>query len=129
MKKLILITLLMFSSTSYAEWAAVSKSSNGDTYYIDFDRIRAVDGYTYFWQMGDLVKPLKGWGFFSTKVYGQGDCKLFRYKHLSYIFYKEPMGGGDFVIHTPKGEDENWVYPAPDSSDERILNAVCDHVK
>ena len=54
MKKLTLIfTLLfstvMFSSTSSAEWTEIGENVGRDTYYVDFERIRKVDGYVYFW--------------------------------------------------------------------------------
>jgi len=55
--------------------------------------------------------------------YNQGDCKLFRFKILSFSFHKEPMGGGTGeVISPPKKE---WKYPHPDSSGETILKRVC----
>ena len=66
---------------------------DGNTYYVDFDRIIKVDGYVYYWFLGDYLKPTK-LGILSFRVYSQGDCKLFRFKSLSYSFHKEPMGGG-----------------------------------
>ena len=48
MKKLALLATLIFSvmfpSASYAEWTKVS-SEGGITAYVDFERIRKVDGY------------------------------------------------------------------------------------
>ena len=35
---------LMFSSTSFAEWTEVSKNIRGDTFYVDFERIRKAMG-------------------------------------------------------------------------------------
>lgn len=126
MKKLTLIfTLLfstvMFSSPSYAEWTKVSENDIGHTFYVDFEKIRKVDGYVYWWDLEDFLKPSKG--YLSIKYYSQGDCKLFRYKGLSRSFHKEPMGGGTGrVINTP---DKEWTYPSPNSSAEIILKKVC----
>jgi len=45
MKKITLLlstlvfSLTVFSSTSYAEWTEVSENVDGDTYYVDFERI------------------------------------------------------------------------------------------
>ena len=75
MKKLLtiltLIFTLMFSSTSYAEWTKVSENvEDGDSFYVDYDRIRKHDGYVYCWEMGDYLKPNK-YGDLSVKSYWQ----------------------------------------------------------
>lgn len=116
----------MFSSTSYAEWTKVGVDVDGDSFYVDFDRIREVDGYVYFWRLTDLSKPIEGIGVLSGILYIQGDCKLFREKVLKYFYYKEPMGEG--VGKTITAPDE-WDYPPPKSSMETILKSVCDWVK
>ena len=124
MKKLILILLfstVMFSSSSYAGWTQVSESVDGDVFYVDFERMRKHDGYVYWWELINNLKPNE-WGSLSTKIYHQGDCKLFRFKHLSYRFHKEPMGGGTGVVEESGKE---WRYPPPQSVDEFILKQVC----
>jgi hypothetical protein len=125
MKKLILILLfstVMFSSPSYAEWTKVGKSVKGDTSYVDFERMRKHDGYVYYWNLTDYLKPDED-GDLSFKTYNQVDCELFRYKVLSWSFHKEPMGGdtGD----TLNESDKEWRYPPPNSSIEFILKQVC----
>ena len=54
---------LMFSPPSYAEWTKVSEDVDGNTFYVDFDRIRKVDGNVYYWGLTDYFKPNKV-GFF-----------------------------------------------------------------
>ena len=111
----------MFSSTSYAGWTKVNSSIRGNTYYVDFERIRKVDGFVYYWMLTDYLKP--DHGYLSIKSYQQGDCKLFRFKVLSVSFHKEPMGGGTGEIVNTKNPE--WDYPTPNSSVERILKSVC----
>ena len=67
------------------------------------------------------MKPGKQ-GSLSAKVYHQDDCKLFRFKTLSYSFYKEPMGGGIGETYIPP---DRWIYPPPQSGSETILKSVC----
>ena len=115
------IALLVGSvSVSYAEWIALGRNDAAE-FYVDYERIRNIDEYVYFWSVSDLHKP-NDLGVLSIKRYIQGDCKLFRYKDLTVIFHKEPMGGG-------KGNeysfDENWKYPPPNSGTEGILKSVC----
>ena len=136
MKKLTLIfTLLlstvMFSSPSYAEyfsspsdveWTKVNKDADGNTNYVDFKRIKKNDGYVYWWILSDILKPTLQ-GHLSSRTYNQGDCKLFRVKYLSWVFYIEPMGGGTGNSGVPK--NPKWDYPGPNSVMENILRAVC----
>ena len=97
----------------------------GDTYYVDFDRIKQHGGYVYYWGLDDYLKPLTG-GDLSSKLYIQGDCKMFRLKVLSLLFYKESMGQGTAYSMTPP---DKWDYPSPGSSMEAELKHVCDFVK
>jgi hypothetical protein len=125
MEKLILILLfstVMFSSSSYAGWTKMGENANGETYYVDYERIRKHDGYVYWWDLSDYLKPTK-YGHLSAKTYNQGDCKLFRYKYLNASFHKEPMGGG--TGETVNKPDTEWKYPPPDTVAEEFLKQVC----
>ena len=128
MKTLLTIFTLLFTvmipSISFAGWTRVGEGSDGTNYYIDFDRIRKHDGYVYWWDMSDYLKPDKN-GNLSVKIYQQGDCKLFRNKRLSYSYHKLPMGGGTGKVLEPTRENANWKYPSPDTANKFILKVVC----
>ena len=120
MKTLLTITTLVFtlmlSSTSFAEWTEVSSNmGEQNTYYVDFEKVRKVNGFVYFWTLSNYLKPLEG--TLSTKIHWQGDCKLLRNKVLGLSLHKEPMGGGSGKQYTPPDE---W-----DSVGEHILKSVC----
>jgi hypothetical protein len=117
---------VMFSSPSFAGWTKVNEGMSGDTFYVDFERIRKHDGYVYWWGLKDLLEPDKT-GDLSYKRYDQGDCKLFRYKGLSASFHKEPMGGGTGRSYSPK--NPAWDYPSSGSVGEYTLKSVCAYVK
>ena len=129
MKKLtilfiLLVSTVIFSSPSYAGWTRVSSSGGGaNTFYVDFDRIRKVDGYVYYWYMTDHLQPTK-YGDLSSKTYHQGDCKLFRYKILGDSYYTQPMGQGIPSTSSNK-PDKEWSHPPPNSSIEAMLKSVC----
>jgi len=127
MKNILLIFTLLFSSVffsspSYAEWTKVSESANGNTFYVDFERIRKHDGFVYYWDLVDYLKPLST-GVLSSKAYNQGDCKLFRLKFLSFVHHKQPMGRDTGDSNSPK--DPKWTYPSPNSIMETLLKQVC----
>ena len=118
---------MMFSSPSFAKWTKVDENVKGDTFYVDFERIKKVDGYVYIWSVTDYLKPDK-YGEYSEKSYRQVDCKLFRFKFLSSSFHKEPMGRGN-ATDVKISNLQKWIYPSPNSSGEGVLQSVCEHAK
>ena len=56
-------------------------------------------------------------------MYKQGDCGVNRFKNLSFIFYRQPMGEGENV--TDALSKPEWVYPPPGSIASDLLNYAC----
>ena len=114
-KILILFTLiatLMFSSKSFAEWEQFATSNRGHTHhYLESDTVKEHSGYVYYWRMVDNWVPDER-GDISHQVYSEGDCKLSRYKTLTYIHYKIRMGGGP--SNQQESINKDWKYPPPD---------------
>ena len=46
----------------------MGENGKGDTFYVDFERIRKHGGYVYFWYLWDLLKPTNR-GILSDKTY------------------------------------------------------------
>jgi hypothetical protein len=105
----------------------VVKGGMGATSYVDFERIRKHDGYVYYWTLGVFLRPSQT-GALSLKQYIQGDCKLFRFKGLSYSFHNKPMGEGT-PSTTLNPKNPQWHYPPPNSKIETVLNSVCAYAK
>ena len=117
-----LVFTVMFSSTSFADWTKVNEGVSGNTYYVDFERIRKHDGYVYFWMLKDFLKPNK-YGSLSVLDYDKADCRLFRYKNIIQHQKSESMGEG--TGQTFDTEDVKWTYPPPNTVIEFILKEVC----
>lgn len=113
---------LMFTSTSFAGWTKIVENE-GDTYYVDFERIRKNNGYIYFWVLFDYSEPTI-MNSLSHQIYREGDCSVFRYKSLQTHSFKEQMGQGDQSHHSFRPDTE-WKYPRPTFPNETILNDVC----
>ena len=118
----LLFSTVMVSSLSYAKWTKENKSMSGATLYVNYEKIRKQGGYLYFWQLQDYLKPTK-YGILSRKIYNQVDCKLFRYRSLSSVVYKKPMGLGWWRT-SPKKKPE-WQYPLPNTMYEIVLKKIC----
>jgi hypothetical protein len=129
MKKLLVLPIiflsLMMSSVVHAKWTKLGKGQDGDTYYMDFERIKKHDGKVYFWRLADYLKPTKT-GSFSSKVYVEAECGRFRLRYLNATFYKGPKGEGTVStsINIP---EKDWHYPPPDSVAEALLKVACNH--
>ena len=128
MKQLILTLVLVTLSAPvcFGEWTGVTEGEDGNTYYVDFERIKERRGYVYYWYLTDYPKPNKD-GNMSMQWYLQGDCDPLRFKTINSIGYKEPMGEGFLGSKTESAK--NWIYPPPDSVYEGILKRVCRYVK
>jgi hypothetical protein len=100
----------------------VSNDTSGNTYYVDFERIRKHDGHVYNWMVIDFLKPDAN-GNLSTRVYQQIDCEILRGRSLSWTYHKVPMG--DSMTESVTPEQPKWVYPNPNSSLEIVLKKVC----
>ena len=129
MKKLLILTTflssLLMSSVAYAEWAKVSKSDTGDSYYVDFERIKKHDAKIYYWSLINNLKPNK-YGEISFTSYVEAECERFRFRDLNQKRFKGPMGSGT-IISSTNTPNENWAYPPPNSVAEAELKAVCNY--
>ena len=124
MKYILLISTLMFSAGSWAESTEVAESVIGNKQYVDFERIRKVNGLVYYWSIRDSLEP-NSVGTMSYKSYNKADCETMREMWLSVSVYKLPMAEGTAeMTFTP---DPKWESAQPDSTLELTLNAVCAH--
>ena len=62
MKKLGIIAAALASTVAlaspvFAEWTEVSESVSGNTFYIDYDTVKENNGYVYYWELLDYLKP------------------------------------------------------------------------
>ena len=127
MKKLfvtliLLFSVLMFSSTSFAKWVNVAKNDDGTRFFIDDENIRVHGGYVYYWRMDSSLKPDE-YGDLSLQIYYQGDCNKFRVKTLTYIWFKGQMGKGS--AKSEESANKNWKYPSPGTVALLMLKRIC----
>ena len=133
MKKLLLLLFsVLISFSSYGDWEEVAENTKGDTYYMDFDKIKEHQGYVYFWFLIENVKPREWtdiygdipWLFKSESSYLQVDCGINRYKELSSTGYTKSMGSGE--INQVNNPAPDWNYFPPNTVGEAMLELACD---
>ena len=73
------------------DWAYVTESVNGYTFYMDSKRISQRDQHVNFWTLNDYPKR-SVLGNMSSESYWQGDCDLFLIQRVNLKVYLQPMG-------------------------------------
>jgi len=122
MIKLLLLFTLLFSSASYAKWTKVV-ATDSNTFYIDVGKVKKKDGYVYYWELSDYLKPDK-WKHMSSKTLMEGDCNIPRKARQIYAtYYSQPMGNG--LASISSSEKQDWHHSVPNSVLERMLNFAC----
>jgi len=119
---LVIIFTFLFSNTTWGEWSFVLEDVYGDKFYYDKDRVRKNRKYLYVWVLTDFLKPTHE--YFSSIIYRELDCSIFRHKVLNETFYKKSMGEGESI--TLENPPDKWRYPQPKSSNEFLLNKICE---
>ena len=119
LKKLFLLLFsLLLSFSSYGEWTEFLTDKD-EILYIDLENFQErSDGYVYYWMMlSDSSK--------SQKVYVQTDCGFESINVLQIDTHTKKMGGGSVSVSHP---EQGWIYAAPDTSNYRVLKAICEMV-
>ena len=99
-----LASTVAFASPVFAEWTKVA--GGGTTYYIDFDTVKENNGYVYYWDLADYLKP-NSLGVLSGKVLKEVDCDIPRkVRGLSYAYYAQPMASGS--PSTTNNDTSEW---------------------
>ena len=128
MKKLtILLFSILISFNSYGEWTEVAESDSS-TAYIDIDTIKERNGYAYWWELSNYLKPSPH-GDMSSIEYAQVDCVMNRYKSLSISYYKQHMGKGTAQTAPAYTLDNEWIYMPPGTVGAMKLEHGCNYVK
>ena len=118
--KFFAIFFLLLTSQVFAGWIQVSKNVDGDIFYVDFDRIKKHNGYTYYYMLGDYLTPKVG--DLSVQYYRQVDCKSYRHRTISYVFYKQSMGKGTGQVDNKMGD---WDTTSKNSTNNTVHKMIC----
>ena len=121
---ILVLRLLFFSSSSYAEWTKVSVNVDGDTYYIDKRSLKIVGDTVYGYVLADYATP-NSYGDLSSKSYRQVNCKNMKYKDFVKDYFRMPLGEGDPTSGSGPVKEPKWRSFSPGSSGHVILKHVC----
>ena len=130
MNKLIFIlTLLVLSTDSMAEWTKVNERDEQGSYviYADLTSIGKADGRVNMWTLIDYIIEQEDTGayFLSKKVRRKYDCQGKHVKELAFKLYKWNMGRGELIRSYTQPQE--WEKIQPDSIDEIEWKVACSH--
>ena len=121
MRKVLLVLSMLISLNSYGEWTYVISGSDGSKTYIDTNRIRKTNGYTFFWVMDNYGTRDK-YGDMSSKLLRKADCGEYKTQVVAASFHTKPWGGGS---SSSENSSPDWNYAYPGSIAEEWLNYIC----
>jgi len=137
MKKILIISFLLFPSVAFGKWIKLSYNSLTDVYF-DESTVKILSDQTIeYVELIDFKKPMvsirKGISIFSTINMKVVDCgtnqseKLLntpsRHRYIRINSFSKNMGKGDFV-GTEKG-DNKWVDHKKGSVDYKVSKGLC----
>ena len=125
MRIVIILFVLFFSTSPYAEWVEIGKTDTGATNYIDFENIIEANNYIYVRDLRDEVNPING-KYFSSSVLYQIDCTVPKAKTLNYVWFTKNMSNGTAIKEA--SIDKDWKYPDQTTAMFQILQLACLYV-
>jgi hypothetical protein len=131
MKKLLLITLLVISSASYADSKWEKLGSTGAeqfnfTYFIDKQNIKESNLKKTFYILRELnvaQAAIGGFKYRSSIAQYEQDCEKKTYRVKEFRAYSEQMGAGSLVFKNNKTTD--WTSSVLDNMHMEIFNSIC----
>lgn len=125
MKKALLLAAAV--AVSCPVWAIWTPIDEGDrrTVLVDFETIRATSAFVRrVWVMYDYSNPDE-LGVQSRKGLHEVDCKQERWRLIQLSAHRGSMGSGEVVASGIPDRPRQWLFVAPGSTVEAILEAVC----
>ena len=124
MKKIlgIIVLGLLLSTDVYAKLIKIAGNSETEFYYYN-ESVTKESIYLYTWILGDNITEPDGISNRSYKAHLQMDCNLKRFKVHNWIYYTEPMGGGD--LDNFVADKIHWISASPGSSWEALITRIC----
>lgn len=119
LKTLILLAALTLPAVAHAEWVSLGKNVSDSEFFIDWKTHKGGQK-PRAWFMTDFGDKSDGIG--SERALQEADCREGKVRRLQTTEYSDGMGGGRTLGTT---ENTKWVYAAPGTMLETVLNALC----
>ena len=121
MKKLLLVCLVLFTNSAWAQLVQVFESVEA-TFYIDLSTVRKENGSRRATDIKDLKKREPD-GTKSRVAQREYECKAKRSRILSLSTFAATMASGTMLSNS--NEASGWVDIAPNTTAAALLNRVC----
>ena len=130
MLKLITSILVFSASVSFAsDWTYVDTSASGRKFYIDFDTIKIVNGFTYYWELIDHPEVTDKSQYLSSVGYSRVNCSAsIRTQSLIDFYYSDQMANG-LPINEILSPAADWDVLTDNSVGEFVGQKVCEYKK
>ncbi len=126
MRKLLIgLALSLAAASAQAQWVLVTKSDQGDAYYVDPTTKTRKGNIVRIWGLQDYLKPevVLGKAIYSDRVYRQYDCAERTSQTLQSNGFLGQMGSGDVVAS--RNQPGDIIFVAPRTVFDSLLNFAC----
>ena len=129
MKKILVLLLLMVFSTSlFAEWTRVGSSDDGEqTTYIDLETIKRKGNKVKIWSLFDYktVRKLEHDRYLSRVIHQEYDCEEETLRILDVYWYSGNMQRNGKVVSSNTNIKDEAISIIPASVNEHLFKLAC----
>ncbi len=122
MKKTLLLSILLISGSSWAQWSPVAVDIDATVFYFDFSTLRKEEESRKIWTLSNFLEKDSN-GVLSGRMRMEYDCKSERHRVLSFRMFSEKDAKG--IVLSEGNNPTPWNDIAPDTAAWRLMQAAC----
>lgn len=122
MKKYLILSLILISGSSWAQWSPVAVDVDGTIFNFDYSTLRKDGEMRKIWTLSNFIEKDPN-GVMSSRVRMEYDCKNERNRYLSFKLFSDKNATG---ITVDSGDIPSpWKDIAPDTAAWRLMQTAC----
>ena len=122
MKKSLILSILLISGSSWAQWSPVAVDVDGTIFNFDYSTLRKDGEIRKIWTLSNFVEKDPN-GVMSSRVRVEYDCKNERHRFLSFKLFSDKNATG---VTIDSGDIPSlWKDIAPDTAAWRLMQTAC----
>ena len=122
MKKYLILSLILISGSSWAQWSPVAVDVDGTIFNFDYSTLRKDGESRKIWTLSNFVEKDPN-GVMSSRVRMEYDCKNERNRYLSFKLFSDKNAKGMTI---DSGDFPSpWKDIAPDTAAWRLMQTAC----
>jgi hypothetical protein len=122
MKKILVLSMLLMSTSSWAQWSPVAVDTDATVFNFDFSTLRKEGELRKIWTLTNLLEKDAN-GVLSGRMRMEYDCKSERHRVLSFRMFSELFANG--IVLKEGNTPTPWSDIAPDTAAWKLMQTAC----